>query len=256
MKEFKEYLQIINKRLELPQPTKAKILLEIYYDLKSAYENYISEGLDKTEAIAKAKGTFGLSQQSIKSLMDIHQSTLRKTIDRFVGASRIPMEKIIVSFIFIMIGIFSLNLIMKGYFMENISYFVYPVFFLFILVLCISGWKLYQLYIRKDHQIKTLRNGMGTIAVIMGIIIFCGFSGYIIESYWAAQTQLYQGPFFILCFIGPENILSGMAAWMAKAASLMIVCISSILFSSLLWFLLYNKIQLIECDEANLLLAE
>lgn len=256
MKEFKEIIQSLNKKMDLPQPTKARILIEIYSDLINTYKLLREEGIDKQHAIEKAKETFGLSTDNIGLLTEIHRPGVRKFIDHLTSATIIPLERPFIILLFSLIAIFISQIIIGGKFMQNASIFVYPLLLTFLITFVLSGLKFYQLFIRQDHDPARLRKGLDLITVLMGLIFFLGIAGYSTETYWAAKNSLYLGPFFFITFFGDLSTLMAMSNWMMKSSSLMIISLSALLFSGLFWFILLNKIQKIEIEEASILLAE
>ena len=54
MKQFTPILKRINERLNLPQPTKSRIILEITCDLEDAYDFYLENGKYAPEEIIKS----------------------------------------------------------------------------------------------------------------------------------------------------------------------------------------------------------
>lgn len=256
MKEFKEILQSLNQQLELPQPTKSRILLEIYSDLTSAYRQFMDEGMEEGLAVNRAKETFGLSGDNIGLLTELHRPSLGRIIDQLTASSKLPLEKPILTILFSLIAFFIVQIILGGTFMQNASFFIYPLLSVFLIAFVLSGFKLYQLFIKQDHNPRRLRKGISLINTLIVLILFMGITGYSFETYWAAQKSLYLGPFFFLTFFENVATLLTMANWMMKTASLMIICLTTLLFSGLLWFILVNKIQKIEYEEASILLAE
>ena len=81
MDPFKTLLININNKLELPQPTKSRIILEISADLNDAYHAFQSQGMSKKEAVEAAKQKFDLDKRSLNELVYIHQTSFRRWFD-------------------------------------------------------------------------------------------------------------------------------------------------------------------------------
>ena len=64
MEYFKSLLIDINNKLELPQPIKSRIILEISADLNAAFRTFQNQGMSDKEAFVAAKQKFNLDQQS------------------------------------------------------------------------------------------------------------------------------------------------------------------------------------------------
>ena len=58
MTRFAPLLKSINDRLDLPQPTKSRIILEIAADLEDLYQFYQNQGMNESEAAQKAEEKF------------------------------------------------------------------------------------------------------------------------------------------------------------------------------------------------------
>jgi len=80
MTQFTPILKRINERLDLPQPTKSRIILEIASDLEDTFRFYLQKGLDEQESFQKAEEKFDLySYQSgfeIFQISTIFRNTL------------------------------------------------------------------------------------------------------------------------------------------------------------------------------------
>ena len=65
MTRFANLLSRIRNRLDLPQPTKSRILLEISSDLEDAYHYYMDQGMTHQEAKKKTLVIFDIDDASI-----------------------------------------------------------------------------------------------------------------------------------------------------------------------------------------------
>ena len=54
MKQFTSLLKNLNSKIDLPQPKKSRMLLEIAADLNDMYNYYLAKGLTETEAVSRA----------------------------------------------------------------------------------------------------------------------------------------------------------------------------------------------------------
>ncbi len=82
MDNFKPILKKINGQLDLPQPTKSRIILEVAADLNDAFNLYKNQGLTDSEATKKATNTFNLDKKNLNDLISIHQTSFRKWFDQ------------------------------------------------------------------------------------------------------------------------------------------------------------------------------
>jgi hypothetical protein len=81
MNRFASLLREVNNRLNLPQPTKSRILLEMAGDLEDLYNFYRGQGLDENEAVQKAEEKIDASYEALAELVEIHQTSYRKLME-------------------------------------------------------------------------------------------------------------------------------------------------------------------------------
>ena len=63
MNQFTPLLKQLNSRLDLPQPQKSRILLEISADLNDLYDLYVSQGHSREEAKQRAEIKFDFDER-------------------------------------------------------------------------------------------------------------------------------------------------------------------------------------------------
>jgi len=255
MKHFTDLLNNLNNKIDLPQPRKSKIILEISADLNDMFNYYISKGLNETEAVKRAKEKFELSDNIIADLSEIHSSFFRQWLEKTIGKTQDIWERILFSLLFIFLALATVFAIITTPFFSQSSLFVFPMMMLFIMVIVIWGIKFYQLYIKKDHTIKHLNIGVSLFKYLGIAILFLGLSGYFVELYFSEANTLYLGPLFVI-LITESTQLAPVIDFLIRSSSLMMICMFAILVTGLLWFFINQKINAIELAEAEFLLAE
>ncbi|MCU0645880.1 MAG: hypothetical protein MUC94_16675, partial [bacterium] len=163
MKQFTPLLKSINERLDLPQPTKSRIILEIASDLNDLYQLYLSRGLTEKQAVEKAQEKIDLTDEALNELVLIHQSLIRKLLDKISAQTQTRWERIAFVLMLLFITAVSTQAIFSAQFLSQTSKWIYPVFGISIAAILFSIPKFYQLYIKKDHQIENLRGGLTCI---------------------------------------------------------------------------------------------
>lgn len=260
MKQFAQLLKRINDRLYLPQPTKSRIILEISADLEDLYQYYINKGFEETEAVKRAEEKFDLTDEALADLKQIHLSLLRRWMDRINEQTQTKWERGVLVFSFLFIILFGGQAIISTPFFTKTSKLVWPILSVFSSIMAISLIKFYHFYIKKDHLIKKLHNGMSSILVLGTVNLFIGVGGFLTELYLAGTNGL----LFIsnLCFlintVGEESskTIGEIVGWMLRSSSLVMICILCTIFTALLWYVLMNKISKIEQAEIVFLLNE
>jgi len=255
MKHFTDLLNNLNNKIDLPQPHKSKIILEISADLNDMFNYYLSKGLNEIEAVNRAKEKFELSDDIIADLSEIHSSLFRQWLEKTIGKTQDIWERILFSLLFIFLALATVFAIITTPFFSQSSLFVFPMMMLFIMVIVIWGIKFYQLYIKKDHTIKHLTIGVSLFKYLGIAILFLGLSGYFVELYFSEANTLYLGPLFVI-LITESTQLAPVIDFLIRSSSLMMICLFAILVTGLLWFFINQKINAIELAEAEFLLAE
>lgn len=260
MKQFTPLLKRINERLDLPQPTKSRIILEIAADLDDLYQLYLSRGMSKNEAAKKAEEKIDLTDESLNELVQIHQSLLRKLLDKISAQAQTRWERVAFVLMLLFIATISIKAIFSTQFLSQASKWIYPVLGVSLTVILISIPKIYQLYIKKDHQIKNLRTGLSIIFGLGVLNLVIGVMGYVIELYLAEDTALlfvnHLAYIITTQEIGSAARLSDITTWMMKSSSLIMFTLVSTILIAFIWYILMNKVLKIERAEAAVLLGD
>ena len=255
MSRFSKFLESINKKLDLPQPDKSRILLEISADLNDLFETYLERGMDEEVAQKRAEEKFYPSESSLKQLVDIHQSPFRKLINRLSGRVLNRWEKGILGLIVITLIYSALRLILNTPFFHDASIFIYPVTAFFLVAALLALIKFYQIFLKKDHKIQSIRNGMDTLLVLSFTCLVLGIFGYFFELFYAGQYALLFDTKLIYIIqttdANFDEILSAITFWMVKSSALLIYSFITSLISISAWFFILNKIINIEQAEVE-----
>ena len=254
MKRFTNLLTEINTKLELPQPQKSRIICEIADDIEETFKAYTKRGLSEQEAENKTRDKFALSETAIIELTQIHLTPYRRWLNKLSQRAQSKWERFLLFIIFALILSSLAEVVYSTPFFQNASYFIYPILTVLLFATILFTVKFYQLYIKKDHHIKNLRNGLDWILYFCGAILFFGIFGYFGELYVSSQSVNYLGPFFFLSFLSDSPSLHLSVEWLVRNSSMMMTCLGSAMITSLYWFILINKAGKIEQDEASILL--
>ncbi len=259
MKHFTPLLKSINERLDLPQPTKSRIILEIAADLDDLYQLYLARGMDEREAAQKAEEKIDLTDEALTELVQIHQSLFRKLLDRITAQTQNRWEKVIFVFMFIFIIAISFHGILSTQFFLQASKWIIPVLGIFLIASLISIPKFYQLYLKKDHQVKKLRAGLPLI-IGLGVLNFMvGIMGYLIELYKAGDHAMLLVNHLAFVITTHEadaaRTMNDITSWMIKSSSLIMFTIVSTIIIAVVCYIIMNKVLKIERAEAIVLLG-
>lgn len=244
MSRFAGVLRQVSDGLELPQPTKSRILLEMAGDLEDLYRHYRRLGLEEQEAVRRAEEAFGASEEAIKRLARVHLSG-GHFADRVTGQVSALWEKVLL-FLWALaaVGIAGRVAASERLF-RIVSPFVWVVLALATVALAIGLWKLWEL-LRRPAELERLRTGLGTLLFVAAASMAVSICGLFYHLRWFAFAS-YQG--------APEAVFQLAGNWLLAVSSLMILGLLTAILAGLAWFVLASLVARLENRRAEALLA-
>jgi len=240
MNQFAPILKKINEKLDLPQPIKSRIILEIAADMEDAYNLYRQQGLSEKEALEKVKETFVFTDSALRELTEIHQTFFRRLLGKFSEQAANRWERVVLFVVFLFVITISAKTLITTPFFSQVSKFIFPICGLFLGIILIAKIKFYQLYIRKDHDVKRLRRWMAWIVILGVVNLVISFTGGIFE--FLAIPKL------------TGDVFQNSLAQMIKFSTVGMVGSLVAILTAIIYFFLNSKIQKIEQAEASVLL--
>ena len=260
MARFSSIIRDLDSRLDLPQPARSRILLEIYADLEDLFEFYREKGAGEAEAEKRAVDQLGLTDEIIEELVHIHTAPVRRWLDKLLGQTQTVWETTTLVTLLVVMAAISSNIFITTRFHQNTSIFVLPVFGIAFYAIAKALEKFYMLFVKRDHRMDRLRQGMPTLMFMGGINLVLGIAGYFLEMYYrGGDTMLMETYFFLLLPSGApghELRLSQITDSLMRGSSLMMFALLVTMLTAVIWYLLENKITRIELAEASLLFDE
>lgn len=256
MKKFTNLLTEINHNLDLPQPLKSRVLLEIAGDIEEMYMAYIERGLSEDEAELKTKDKFNFTKDTIDELTQIHSTPYKRWFNKLSQRAQATWEQILFALIIVLVLLSFAQIITSTPFFTSASKFVYPILLTLLFASALFVIKFYQLYIKRDHDIKKLRSWLDWVLYSCGAIIFFGIAGYFGEMYMSSGNVQFLGPYFIISLLTGSESLHLSVEWMMRSSAMLMTCCVSVMITLLFWFILINKAGKIEEAEASILLEE
>lgn len=229
MNPFSKILQEASDRLQIPEPSKSRILLEMASDLQDSYELYLSQGLDEAEAARKARETFGTSDEALKHLVHIHSSGLGSTADRLSGQVGTWWEKVLLVVLLLFEAFLALRVLSQEEFFRFVSPFVWPIAGLALIAVLLVVWKLRQIFSSSGTDAKHLRTGLGTLVFCAGASLVIAGSGFLfhLQRFFRANAET-----------APESVFMNFAGWMIGVSSMMTIGLLTAILVALVWFVL------------------
>ncbi len=238
MTRFRETLKLASDRLDLPQPTKSRILLEIASDLDAAYEHFRAQGLEEEEAVRKTTERFQLSDEVLAQLAQIHRTPFRRLLDRLSTSAQSRWERLMLLLLLLFIAGMAGRHLQVSLLASHVSPFVWPALGLALVALGLGLHKGYVLFLKKDHNLRHLRSGLHPLLALAGVDLGIGAYGWVFELH-AAAGRVARGAEPLVCTLD----------WLLRTSGLMLICLPAALGTALAWFALTSKAGAIERAE-------
>lgn len=259
MNRFANQLRSLEERLDLPQPLKARILMEIAADMEDLFSHYAGQGKDEQTAESKVLEKMELSDASLQALIEVHKSGFQRFVERLTQESRNRWERAVLIMILLIVAALSMRIVIAVPMIVQSTTFVWPVLCVGFFALSLFIVRVYTLYIKKDHRKERLRRGIPLLMYLAGTSLLIGVFGYFVELYRAGEFALLMDYKLIILMapvrMGSESELKFLVEWMMKGSSLIMVSMLVTILIALFWFMLINKVQKIECMVLERLLA-
>lgn len=245
MNRFAETLKHARDRLQVPEPGRTRILLEMASDLEDSYQFYRSQGLDETEAVRRAEDAFGTSEEALGLLSRIHESGACGIADRVSGQVGGAGSKMLLLILLVFEVWLAGKVLTEEAFRVYVSPFVWPVVGLAVVAFGISVWKLIQIFSKSGRDVRELRTGLGVLLFCAGASLAVAGSGLVFHL---------QRFFRLNVANAPESLFMNFAGWMIKISSMMTISLLVAILTALVWFVLSNVVARAEMREIDTLL--
>lgn len=256
MKIIKDILLELEQKIDIPQPAKAHLILEIRNDMLDYYETLTEMKYDKNRINQVIKERFTLSETEIEDLEKIHNSLVVRLFNKIPRIQK--YEKIILLGVLIVIAATIGYASMNSQIFRGVPWLIIPVIFAAVLILLNFIRKFYELYIKKQHNLRTTKYGVRQTFYLSCFAVISGLFGFF---YHLSQNA----GFFVLVL---QNILSVnqvdlsnkymMEGYLDSAIGLSgigMITIAVSLFGFTVWFMLENKVMMIENLELSKILS-
>ena len=246
MSRFAVYLRDARDKLDLPQPAKSRILLEIASDLEDLYQHYVDEGLPEPEAARRATDRLEASEEALAELVRIHQTPVRRFLDRLSAQARARWEKVALWALLLVFLVLAGPRVIGTPLIRQASAFVWPSLAITGVVALLALAQVYKLYIKREHRVTGLRRPLAGFLYLAAVNLAVGGSGFLVELYRAARRALLDVDLALPLFV----------QWLLSGSAMLIVCLTTTLATGVIWFILLAKVASIEAAEVACLLED
>lgn len=244
MSPFRDILDELNRRLDLPQPIRGRILLEVAGDLDDLYRHFLAQDPDPERARQEALARLDLSPEAVSEMASIHTGGLRLLLAR-IGAQKLSRwERGVLAVVGVFVALYTGRLLLTQDLLRLAGPFVWPVAVATALALLISAVKFYQMGLKQDHRPAAVARGLGLLLGLAIVDLFCGLTGF-----WYGLRQA-----SLAAVQAPDQVLRFLVSWLHGGSALLITAFLGAILVALLWFVLSSRAARIEAAEVAYLL--
>jgi hypothetical protein len=236
---FRDVLQRASDRIELPQPVKSRILLEIAADLGDMYDECLERGMSSEEAEHRAIELCDLSDEALQDLVRVHETTLRRFLGSLSEQARSKWERTLLVALIVFIAVYSGREVLTTRLFSTASGFVWPVVAVAFYALIMTLVNVYRLFIRKHHDPRRFHSGPVGILAAGCVCLLIGFAGLSFELFRTARSIAAD----------TAGALEYIVGWTLSCSAMLIVALLAAIFSGIAWFILANRARMIEAAE-------
>jgi hypothetical protein len=237
MSRFADVLSRARDQLELPEPARSRILLEIASDLEDSFQHFRSQGADEKEARRLAEETFGTSHEALERLARIHAAGSSGVSDRFLQQLTAWWARILLVLLLGFEVVLAVKVLTTKTFFVFVSPFVWPIGILAAATFGFTIWKLWQIFSFRGDDSGRLREGLGVPLFFATASLVVALGGLLFHL---------QRFFRINAENAPESLIVNFAGWMATMSSMMVAGLLTSILAGFLWFILSRLVSRIE----------
>ncbi|MGD2069121.1 MAG: hypothetical protein PVI57_10650 [Gemmatimonadota bacterium] len=241
MNGFDQELREIAAGLELPEPARSTILLELKGDLEDLSASLQASGIPEEEARSRAVATLLPDTDSLEALRSLHRPWWERLVERYSEPARNRLERLLLA---VLVGVLLLGgggTLARLDLMASPSGFLWPVLALGASGLALGVYKLLDLFVKQDHRPSRLGRGMFALPVVSAASVVLAFTGVVFDLY-ATAGRIEQD-----AAAATLHLLE----WIRRDAVLLSVALMVAALAAVAWFLASVRIARIARAEAE-----
>lgn len=183
---FDAELRGVAERLDLPQPMRSRILLELRADLEDLSSALRSEGVADDEARRRAVEALVPSSEALGELRWLHRPLYQRLVDRFSERGRHRLERLLIVAFTGVLALLGWRVATVGDLFHDPSPWLVPVAVLGMVALGVGIVRLFVLHVKKDHTADGLARGRAALPFLAVAVMVLGLAGAAVDLYGVA----------------------------------------------------------------------
>ena len=246
MNEFGSVLRSLSDRLDLPQPARSRVLIEVAADLADLEAVYVQRGVSLEEARTQAVERLDLSDETIQELVRVHGSHLRRGLDRLGETGRRRWERLALFALLVFLLAGTRALLPSWGLLADAGSGFWIVGLVAMPGILVAISKAYALWGRDEYDPRKLRMGLDAVLALGGLTAATGLTLWWLGLRTAAEASA-QSP-----ELGPVHLVN----WLIGGSATVVVSFQLAILLGILWLILAGRTAQVERGEAEMLLIE
>ena len=246
MNEYRSILRTLADRLDLPQPARSRVLIEVAADLADLEAVFVERGSAPEEARAQAVERLDLSDDVIRELVRVHGSPLRRGLDRLGERGRRRGERLALAALLVFLLVGTRALVPTPGLLADAGRGLWIIAAVAIPGILLATSKAYALWGRDEHDPIRLRRGLDAILAVGGLTAASGLT-----LLWFGLRRVATAS-----EATPEAAATHLVDWLTSGSALVVVSFQLAILLGVLWLILAGRTAQAERGEAELLLLD
>jgi hypothetical protein len=245
MHRFAPSLKRVADALPLPQPQKSRIMLEMAADLEALYGAYRARGVSEEEAVRRAEVRVLADPETLQKLTRLHTTGYRRWLNGFSGHVQRRIDFLAAGLAALLLIVPLTALLLPALVGLAPNPYLWPVLAVAVLVFGVTGAKAYTLFLKRDHDVVRLHDGLPTLLFLTTLSPVLGAAG-VLHGVRAMALELGRSD-----AVNAARVITGS---IGRESALLALALLVALVAAAAWFLLVNRVAAIERAEVAYLL--
>ena len=246
MSRFSDVLADADARLSVPEPARARILLEISADMEDLKQEYLGRGSSVEEAETAVLEHFELSEEALRELVRVHDTPIQRSLHSISGQMGSPWARILIVFLAIVVTVTMGNLLFRPQLYRDASLSIWVFMPMLLLGLWIASGHMRRLIAKTESHDLHLRRGLGRLLGLSALMVGSAAVGVWIELY-ISTLRIRDNP---------AETLVHLVGWLHMASATLVIALSGALVLGFLWFFLEAQLRSREVAAVATLMEE
>lgn len=243
MTRFVDALRETSARLSLPQPAKARVLLELAADMEDLFEAHCRAGMTPFEAHQRVLEQLRLSDDAVAALNELHNGGARRFLRGLSVAARSGVEVGFLSGLLLFVVALVAGQAVSDGLLAQATPLAWPAVAMALLGVGVGAWRGYTLWVAQSHHLRELRRGLRPMLALASCSVAFALVVPVLEA-WSITAAAAVEPV-------DAALLTN---WLTAAAATVVVSLMCALFCSMVWFGLARKVARVEQAEMSYVL--